>query len=70
MVRTARIPEDPDLVAERQTASLAGLAISLGLIVAGLFLIQTLHAAALRQDCAVLGCSAMRFQDSVGAGVR
>jgi predicted metal-binding membrane protein len=63
MVRTARIPEDPDLAAARQTASLAGLALTLALVVAGLFLVQTLREAAIRQDCGGIACSALRFQD-------
>jgi hypothetical protein len=62
MVRTLRLLEDPDLAAERQTASLAGLAVTLALVVAGLFLIETLHAAAQQQDCAATntpGCLAL-----------
>jgi predicted metal-binding membrane protein len=51
MVRTARILEDPELAADRQTASLAGLALTLALVVAGLFLVDTLRARALQQDC-------------------
>ena len=57
MVRTARFHEDPELAAERQTASLAGLALTLALVVAGLFLVETLRAEALRQDCALAGRS-------------
>jgi hypothetical protein len=57
MVRTARTFEDPELAAERQTASLAGLAVTLALVVAGLFLVETLRAEALRQDCALAGRS-------------
>jgi hypothetical protein len=55
MVRTWHVPEDPDLVANRQTASLAALALSLALVVAGLFLIGHLRAAAARQDCLLSG---------------
>ena len=57
MVRTARIFEDPELAAERQTASLAGLAVTLALVVTGLFLVETLRGEALRQDCALAGRS-------------
>ena len=56
MVRTLRILEDPDHVADRQTASLAALAVTLALVVAGLFLIDVLRAAAAVQDCALAGC--------------
>jgi hypothetical protein len=55
MVGFARIHEDPDLAADRQTASLAALALMLCLIVAGLFLVERLHTEALRQDCALTG---------------
>jgi hypothetical protein len=51
MVRSARIPENPDLAADRQTASLAALALIVGLVVTGLFLVERLRAEALRQDC-------------------
>ncbi len=57
MVRVARILEDPDLAANRQTASLAALALLLGLVVAGLFLIERLRVEAARQDCALSGRS-------------
>ena len=56
MVRTRRFVEDPELAASRQTASLAALAITLALVVAGLFLVDTLRAAAAQQDCAAVGC--------------
>ena len=55
MVGFARIHEDPDLAANRQTASLAALALMLGLIVAGLFLVERLRTEARRQDCALTG---------------
>jgi hypothetical protein len=55
MVGFARIHEDPDLAADRQTASLAALALMLGLVVAGLFLIDRLRTEAIRQDCALAG---------------
>ncbi len=57
MVRVARTLEDPDLAANRQTASLAALALLLGLVVAGLFLIDRLRVEAARQDCALAGRS-------------
>jgi hypothetical protein len=43
------------LAANRQTASLAALALMLGLIVAGLFLVDRLRTEALLQDCALTG---------------
>jgi hypothetical protein len=55
MVRSARIPEDPDLAAARQTASLAALAVTLGLVVAGLYLIDVLRDSAAQQDCVLTG---------------
>jgi len=55
MVGFARIHEDPDLAAHRQTASLAALALMLGLIVASLFLVERLRTEAQRQDCALTG---------------
>jgi len=55
MVGFARIHEDPDLAANRQTASLAALALMLGLVVTGLFLVERLRTEALRQDCALTG---------------
>ncbi len=57
MVRTARILEDPDRAAARQTNSLAALAVTLALIVAGLYLVDVLHTMALQQDCALTACS-------------
>jgi len=55
MVRVARIQEDPELVANRQTASLAALALILGLLVAGLFLVDRLRAEANPQECLLAG---------------
>jgi hypothetical protein len=57
MVRSARIFEDPDHAAARQTASLAALAITLALVVAGLFLVDVLRTCAMQQDCALVGCN-------------
>ncbi len=42
---------DPDAEAERQTASLAGLAVTLALVAACLFLIQRLAASSRIEDC-------------------
>jgi hypothetical protein len=56
MVRTARILEDPDSAAARQTSSLAALAITLALVVLGLFLVDVLRTNAAQQDCALVGC--------------
>jgi hypothetical protein len=55
MVRSARIYEDPDQAAARQTASLAALAVTLSLIVAGLYLVDVLRATASQQDCLLTG---------------
>ncbi len=52
MVRTH---EDPDLTAARQTMSLAALAFALGLVVAGLYLVDVLRADAALQDCVLEG---------------
>jgi predicted metal-binding membrane protein len=41
--------------ANRQTASLAGLAIALFLVVAGLFIFRELHAEAVLEDCLMSG---------------
>jgi hypothetical protein len=46
---------DSDEAAERQTASLAGVAIILLLLVGGLFLVQHLRASAALQDCLLSG---------------
>lgn len=53
MVRTIRRLEDPEGVAARQTASLAGLALTLALIVAGLFLVDVLRGQAVVQSAAM-----------------
>jgi hypothetical protein len=58
MVRTARIVEDPERAAARQTSSLAALAVTLALIVAGLYLVDVLRTMALQQDCALTACHA------------
>ncbi len=43
--------------ADRQTASLAGLAVALLLVVIGLFLVRELHATAAAEDCLLAGRS-------------
>jgi hypothetical protein len=55
MVRSLRILEDPELAAARQTTSLAALAVTLGLVVAGLYLVDVLRDNAAVQDCAMSG---------------
>ncbi len=57
MVRSIRLLEDPDQTASRQTTSLAALAVTLGLVVAGLYLTDVLRADAAQQDCAISGRS-------------
>jgi hypothetical protein len=48
--------EDPDAAdANRQTASLAGVAITLLLLVVGLYLVRTLHAESAIEDCLMAG---------------
>jgi hypothetical protein len=59
MVRIARITENPDQAAARQTSSLAALAITLALVVAGLFLIDVLRANQAIQDCALTACRSL-----------
>ena len=46
---------DDDEAANRQTASLAGVAITLLLLVAGVFLVHELHAKAAVEDCLMAG---------------
>jgi len=55
MVATGRLPEDPETAANRQTASLAALAVTLALVVGGLYLIDTLRHTAELQDCLLSG---------------
>ena len=61
MVRTARSLEDPDQAAARQTSSLAALAITLALVVVGLFLVDVLRANQALQDCALTACPNIRW---------
>jgi hypothetical protein len=57
MPRIARLTfaEEDQEGADRQTASLAGLAVTLLLVVIGLFLIHTLHAKCVVEDCLLSG---------------
>jgi hypothetical protein len=52
--RPWQIDED-DEAAERQTASLAGVAVTLLLLVVGLFLVRELHAKSAVEDCLMAG---------------
>ncbi len=47
--------EEDEEAANRQTASLAGVAITLLLLVVGLFLVRELHAKAVIEDCLMAG---------------
>jgi hypothetical protein len=49
--------EDDEAAADRQTASLAGVAITLVLLIVGLFLVRELHAKAAIEDCLMAGRS-------------
>jgi len=49
--------QDDQETADRQTASLAGVAVTLLLLVLGLFLIHELHAEAVIEDCLMSGRS-------------
>ena len=49
--------ETDDEAADRQTASLAGVAVTLLLLVVGLFLVRELHAKASIEDCLLAGRS-------------
>lgn len=49
-----RVEED-ERAADRQTASLAGMAIALLLVVVGLFLVRELHAKSAIEDCLLSG---------------
>ncbi len=67
MTRIVRLlfpPEDQQDAADRQTASLAGLAVVLLLVVVGLFLVRTLHQKTAIEDCLLSGrrnCDAIVF---------
>jgi hypothetical protein len=47
--------EEDEETANRQTASLAGVAVTLLLLVVGLFLVRELHAKAAIEDCLMAG---------------
>jgi hypothetical protein len=47
--------EEDDEAANRQTASLAGVAVTLVLVVVGLFLVRELHAKSAIEDCLMAG---------------
>jgi hypothetical protein len=47
--------EERDEEADRQTASLAAVAVTLFLIVLGLFLVQELHSKSVLEDCLLSG---------------
>jgi hypothetical protein len=47
--------EEDDEAANRQTASLAGVAVTLVLLVVGLFLVRELHAKSAIEDCLMAG---------------
>jgi hypothetical protein len=49
------VGDEHDETADRQTASLAGVAITLLLLVVGLFLVRELHAKAAIEDCLMSG---------------
>jgi uncharacterized membrane protein len=49
------IVEEEKKAADRQTASLAGVAITLLLLVLGLFLVRELHAKGMIEDCLMAG---------------
>ncbi len=55
MFRVYRLEVTADEDAARQTASLAGLAVVLFLLVLGVFLVHRLSAAAAREDCLLAG---------------
>lgn len=56
-VQYAEAAADDEADANRQTASLAGVAVTLLLLVVGLFLIRELHAASAVEDCLMSGRS-------------
>jgi hypothetical protein len=54
------LSEDDEEAANRQTASLAGVAITLLLLVVGLFLVHELHSKVVIEDCLMAGaCTAI-----------
>jgi len=55
--RPLLVERDEDEAANRQTASLGGVAITLLLLVVGLFLVHELHAKVVIEDCLMSGRS-------------
>ncbi len=55
MTNIRRFFEDDEAAAERRTASLAALAVTLFIVVVGLFLIKTLQAQSAYQNCVLSG---------------
>ncbi len=55
LFRIAFRPDDDQADADRQTASLAAMALVLALVVVGLFLIRTLTASCAVEDCLMAG---------------
>ena len=58
--------ESDDMAADRQTASLAGLALMLALVVVGLLLVHRLHHEGQIEDCLLAGridCTAVVMAD-------
>jgi len=66
-------PFDDDETADRRTASLAGVAVALLLIVVGLFIVQQLYTKMQIEDCLLAGrtnCSALVPAGPAGAPPR
>ena len=57
IVRLICTGDDDQEEADRQTASLAGLAVALLLVVVGLFLVRELHHKCMVEDCLLAGWS-------------
>lgn len=55
--RASLSEQDLQEAADRQTASLAGVAVALLLLILGLFLVRELHAKAQLEDCLMSGRS-------------
>ena len=54
-IRTPIEPHEPQSEADRQTASLAGMAVALALVVVGLFLVHQLYLKTQIEDCLMSG---------------
>jgi hypothetical protein len=63
-------PEAECRAADRQTASLAGLAVALLVIVVGLFLVHRLHREGMIEDCLLAGRGNCAPIEEARAGVR